>query len=191
MRGISVCLAALLTSATLSAQVKLGESPDIPAAYPQAISAGVKLGESPAVLFASPMSSGCPIGIAAERSLSVIVKIRSAGAAPQTQGLQLRFQHLLAPGIEGVTGVVHGLSGKSRMMPAGSDSSSDVAETFHLNRPEQAASLSAAYLQPKTVRMTQWIELTSVDYTDGSSWHSSQAARCRVTPSNLVLVAGR
>jgi len=171
MRGTSALLAALLASATLSAQVKVAESP--------------------AVLFDAPMSSGCPIGISAERRSSVAVStVGSAPGRTLSQGLQLRFSRLFTPGIEGVTVVVHGLSGKTQMMPAGIDSS-DVAESFHLNRAGQAASLSASYIEPKRVRTTQWVELTSVDYTDGTTWHESSGGQCKVTPSNFVLVAGR
>jgi hypothetical protein len=153
------------------------------------MSAQVKLGESPTVLFLSPGSTGCPIGLTAERrSAPVINTIGNAPPSPPTQRLHLRFVSYAARNIEQVTVIVHGLSGRSRIIPADSASSSDVEETFHLTRSAEASSLTASYLWPQNIRTTQWIELTSVDYADGSTWRASREAQCTVTPSNFVLV---
>jgi len=192
MRGISLCLALLFAGATLSAQVKTGESPALPAGYPTAMPAQVKLGESPTVLFASPNSTGCPIGMVAERQSAPIVStVGNASPVPSTQAIQLRFRHYPAPNIEQVTVIVHGLSGKSRMMPANSADSNDVEESFQLTRAADASSLTASYVRPTRVRTTQWIELTRVEYADGTTWRASREAQCTITPNNFVLVSAR
>jgi len=196
MRSTALCLPLLFATATLSAQglfaqSKTGESPALAAPPQKAMSAPAKLGQSPIVLFASANSGGCPIGIVAERHSAPIVNtIGSAPARPQTQGLELRFSRLLTPEIAAVTLTVHGLSGRGQFMPAGTISS-DASETFQLTRAEQAKGLTDSYLQPKRVRTAQWIELTSVDFTDGTTWHATHGEQCTVTPSNLVLVSAR
>jgi hypothetical protein len=192
MRWTSICLAVFLIAASLSAQVKLGEAPTFPFGSPVAMSARVELVQSPAVLFASPVSNACPIGIVAERRSPVSMStVGTSPVATRTQGIRLRFQHFLTPEIQQVTVVVHGLSQRSRIIPADIRSISDLEETFQLTRAEQATSLTTSYLQPSRVFITQWIELTSVDYTDGSTWHAWRAGQCTVTPNKLILVAGR
>jgi hypothetical protein len=35
------------------------------------------------------------------------------------------------------------------------------------------------------------VDLISITYTDGTTWHSTPNLQCRVTPSNFVLVTRR
>ena len=189
MRCSSVCLALALVSASLSAQVRLSESPAPHSISPAAPSSQLEVGELPAFLFATPTSHGCPIAILAERrSPAAVSTIGTPSTTPRNQAIQLRFYRFFGPKIEQVTVVVHGFSEKSRIMPLSTERTSDVEETFQLTRSGHAASLAASFLQPKRVFLTQWIELRNVGYVDGSTWHASHVAECTVTPSRLVLV---
>jgi hypothetical protein len=35
------------------------------------------------------------------------------------------------------------------------------------------------------------VDLISVTYTDGTTWHANDSAKCRVVPSSFVLVTRR
>ena len=189
MRCSSFCLMFALTTSSLLAQVKTGESHT-----PQSISSSdpspqLQPSEAPASFFATLASHGCPIAISADRhSPAAISTIGTLRTTPRNQAVQLRFHQFYGPKIEQVTVVVHGFSQESRIMPLDTERTSDVAETFQLRRSELAASLVASYLQPTRVFITQWIELKNVGYTDGSTWHASRSAECTVTPSKLALL---
>lgn len=135
MRGTALCLAVIVSGATLLAQTPLGQSPAADSAASQGpkLTEDAKLGESPIVLFASPGSYGCPVGLTAERySPSTLVTASEPSAMRLSEGIQLGLEHRLAPDVEQITVVVHGLSGKSRFVPLATESSGDVEETFEL-----------------------------------------------------------
>jgi hypothetical protein len=150
-------------------------------------------GPSAAVTFNTthPDNTGCPVGFYASRKATG--QIMSAGDAKQAgpaQGLHLMLNHLTAPAIESIEITVYGVSSKARVLPAGPPPE-DVSKTFELRRSEDSNSLSDADVWMHNVGTLSRVDLISIHYADGTTWHSTPHLRCRVIPSNFVLVTKR
>ena len=173
MRIVSLILGVLAGSATMAAQSNTAITPSI--------------------LIASPASVGCPIGVVAERrSATVLHQVTSASPVAQTQNVALTFQRVSTLKIEQVSVVVHGISGATRLMPAaGAASTGDLEETFQLTREPDASSLANSFIRTRHIHIVRWVELKTIEYADGSSWHESPESKCRATPSGLELIASK
>jgi hypothetical protein len=75
-------------------------------------------------------------------------------------------------------------------MPAGSSSRDDVVEIFQLGRGTGAASLIRSDIWMHRMSTVRWVELTEMEYADGSVWREADGSRCRATPDLFLLVAG-
>jgi hypothetical protein len=83
--------------------------------------------------------------------------------------------------------VVHGFPDVARTTPVGTFDSG-ISETFQLARDPEGH--LAASIQTHGITTVQSVELTMIEFADGSVWRSSVESRCRVAPDLLVLVAG-
>jgi hypothetical protein len=144
------------------------------------------------VLYANrPDNSGCPVGFFASRQATG--QIMSAGDARQAgpaQGLHLMLDHLTAPAIESIEITVYGVSSKARVLPAG-PTPEDVSKTFELQRRVGSTSLSDADVWMHNVGSLSRVDIISIHYADGTTWHATENLKCRAFPSNFLLIGSR
>jgi hypothetical protein len=185
MRRLSISLL-LLTGAFTFAQT----SGNPPLALKNSSTAG-KAADS-VILYADRLdNSGCPVGFFASRQ--AIGHFMSAGDAKQAgpaQGLHLMLNHLTEPAIESIEITVYGVSSKARVLPAGAPQN-DVSKTFELTRTPDSNSLSDADVWMHNVGSLSRVDLISIRYADGTTWHATENLNCRAVPSNFLRVASR
>jgi hypothetical protein len=185
MRRLSISLL-LLTGAFTFAQT----SSNPPLALKNSPTAG-KAADS-VILYADRLdSSDCPVGfLASRKATGQIMSANDAKQAGPAQGLHLTLNHLTAPAIESVEVTVYGVSSKARVLPAGS-APEDVSKTFELTRTPDSHSLSDADVWMHNVGSLSRVDLISIHYADGTTWHATQNLKCRAVPSNFLLVGRR
>jgi hypothetical protein len=136
-------------------------------------------------------NSGCPIGFFVRRQATG--HFMSAGDAAQSgpaQGLHLMLDHLTAPAIESIEIIVYGVSSKARVLPARVPSD-DVSKTFELRRESGSNSLNDADVWMHNVGSLSRVDLISIHYADGTTWHATENLKCRAVPSNFLLIGRR
>jgi hypothetical protein len=168
MRPSSTIFTLLLASASLAAQTATGNNPTL--------------------LVKPPVSRTCPVLFSVDRAPSTAI-IRTNGApTPRGQGLNLTFAnpatHIVSADI-----TVHFYVAAAHAIPAAPSASNaaPLTETFHLTssaeNPMHQSSLWTRHTAPIT-----WVELTHLDYADGTSWQPSTPRQCAVAPNLFVLV---
>jgi hypothetical protein len=188
MRRLSVSLVFLLAGAFTFAQTS-----NHPHAVDKNPPASGKAADS-VVLYADRLdNSGCPVGFFASRQATG--QIMSAGDAKQAgpaQGLHLMLNHLTAPAIESIEITVYGygISSKARALPA-HEPSPDVSKTFELRRSAGSISLSEADVWMHNVGSLSSVDLISITYADGTTWHATENLKCRAIPSGFLLVGSK
>lgn len=151
-----------------------------------------KTGESIVFYGNLPDNSGCPVGFFASRQgTSQVMRASDAAQAGPAQGLHLILDHFNAPAIQSVEVTVYGVSPRAVILPAGSRSSDTISKTFELQRKAGSSSLSDADVWMHNVGSLSRVDLISISYADGTTWHASESYRCRVVPSNFVLVGSK
>jgi hypothetical protein len=185
MRRLSVSLLFLLAGAFTFAQT----SSNPPTVLKNSPTTG-KAADS-VILYANRLdNSGCPIGFTANRQATgQIMSASDARQAGPAQGLHLMLNHLTAPAIESIEITVYGygISSKARALPA-HEPSPDVSKTFELRRSAGSNSLSDADVWVHNVGSLSSVELISITYADGTTWHATENLKCRAIPSNFLLV---
>jgi hypothetical protein len=188
MRRFSVSLLFLLASTFTFAQTSINP-PAVDKNPPTAAKSA-----NAVVLYANRQdNSGCPVGFSASRQATG--QIMSAGDAKQAgpaQGLHLMLNHLAAPAIESIEITVYGygISSKARALPA-HEPSPDVSKTFELRRSAGSNSLSDADVWVHNVGSLSSVDLISITYADGTTWHATENLKCRAIPSNFLLVGSK
>ena len=66
-----------------------------------------------------------------------------------------------------------------------------MTKTVTLTFNDRGESLAAADLVLRGLTSVSRVRLESLTYADGTSWQTEQGSACSVTPSPLMLVAGR
>jgi len=180
MRRLSVSLLFLLAGAFTFAQT---------ASNPPKMSPTTGKAADSVVLYANrPDNAGCPVGFFASRQgTGHAMSAADAGQAGPAQGLHLMLNHLTAPAIESIEITVYGVSSKARALPANVPPE-DVSKTFELRRSTGSNSLSDADVWMHNVGSLTRVDLISIHYTDGTTWHATENFKCRAVPSNFVLV---
>jgi hypothetical protein len=183
MRRLSVSLLFLLAGAFTFAQT----SSNPPAVLKNSSTMG-KAADSVVLYTNRPDNSGCPVGFFASRQgTGHAMSAADAGQAGPAQGLHLMLNHLTAPAIESVQITVYGFSSKARVLPAGPPPE-DISKTFELRRETGSASLNDADVWMHNVGSLTRVDLISIHYTDGATWHATENLKCRAVPSNFLLV---
>jgi hypothetical protein len=136
-------------------------------------------------------NSDCPVGFFASRqAIGNFMSAGDAGQAGPAQGLHLMLNRLTGPAIESIEITVYGVSSKGRVLPAGLPSD-DVSKTFELRRETGSNSLSDADVWIHNVGSLSRVDLISIHYADGTTWHTADNLKCRAVPSNFLLVGHR
>jgi hypothetical protein len=142
---------------------------------------------------------GCPVGFVASRQAGLqILSANDAHHSGPALGLHLTLNHRPAPAIESIEITVYGLSPKSRILPtnwptnqqiSSSDSENDtITRTLELHRRIGSDSLTESDVWVHQFGVINWVDLTSITYTDGTTWQATENFKCRSVPSNLLLV---
>lgn len=146
---------------------------------------------TPAIFVAPPASQSCPVSFSADRQpYGGIVNV-DRGATFPGQGLQINFLRSASAAILKVDVKLHGLTPGVRMSPASADTRKAVqtTETFHLAASE-GSPLVHSSVSTKRLASVDWVELTRIEFANGTTWQPSAESRCVVAPSLLVLVDG-
>ena len=141
------------------------------------------------VLVSPPASESCPISFSAERKpFGGVVEV-DKGATIHFQALQLNFAPSSSPAILKVDGTLHGLTPGLHVSPMSfrHRSATRATETFQLTADERSP-LHQSSVSIRKLGTVEWLELTRIGFTDGTTWHASSESRCVVAPSLLVLV---
>ena len=153
------------------------------------IAAQANPGITSTVLIQPPSSESCPVRFSAERrSIPTMKNVRNADV-PHGQGLQVNFLTLPATAILNADITVHGASARLHMIPAATAKANrdDAIETFRLTSSAEGPLLHSSIWTNKIVAVS-WVELTRVEYADGTTWQASPQSRCTAAPSLMVLV---
>jgi hypothetical protein len=106
---------------------------------------------------------------------------------PHGQGLALNFVWPSAQ-IASADIVVHGYPTVLRVVPAALSAPAEITETFHL-----AAGAGEPLLHPSIwtqhLAVISWVELTRIDFANGTTWQSSTPRQCGAAPSLYLPVA--
>lgn len=143
---------------------------------------------TPAIFTQPPTGESCPVGFSAERrSIPTLKNVRNADAH-RGQGLRINFVAIPSATILKASLTVHGASAKLRTVPASFDVAmpDDATETFQLTGTQ--GSLLHSSIWTRQIVAVNWVELTQLEYADGSTWHTSPESRCTAAPSLMVLV---
>jgi hypothetical protein len=148
----------------------------------------VKTLRSPATIDIAGQA-GCPIGFSASRQSDLqMMSASDASKAGPAQGLHLTLNNLDMPAIQNIEVTVYGTSTKGRVLPVDMQSNDTVTKTFALHRISGDASLSDADVWMHHVGSLSWVDLISITYADGTTWHAAENLKCRAVPSNFLLV---
>jgi hypothetical protein len=144
------------------------------------------------ILYANrPDNSDCPVGFFASRQATGhFMSAGDGGQAGPAQGLHLMLNRLTGPAIESIEITVYGVSSKARVLPARVPSD-DVSKTFERRRETGSNSLSDADVWMHNVGSLSRVDLISIAYADGTTWHTAEYLKCRAVPSNFLLVGHR
>jgi hypothetical protein len=157
---------------------------------PPALVGQTSAGSTSAVFTAPPASQGCPINFSVKRSPNsglVAVNHPNAPGEPPAQGLELNFRNPRSSAIVRAEITVHGMSGVHMVPAAAAQKGSDSTETFVLTAGEDSPLLHPS-IWTKKLNAIAWLELTRIEYANGTTWQPSTASRCTAAPSLLVLV---
>jgi len=165
----TILIAALLSSAALMAQISL---------------------HGTAALFTvGPVSESCPVDFFVSRISAPAVMVAKEGKSSHSgPGLKMNLAGSDASEVVRATVIVYGSSKQTRLAPATINPDADMTETFELRSDAGAQSLLHSAVWLKKMSAVSWVDLTKIEYADGSVWHASSISQCRAAPSMFVLV---
>jgi hypothetical protein len=172
----ALSLALLLGSLTLSAQSHAQKPSD------------------PAVLQLVPLQNSCPIDMRAQQGTNgTMLSVENARPKGLAQLLHLTVTNSKPVGIVAAEITVHGFTAKGRAMPALSwrSDSAEATKTFDLRLSVDAKQDASTDLWVRAFTAISFIELNSVTYSNGSSWHSSPKTTCQVELDGLMEISRR
>ena len=197
-------LSSLLVVMSLASSCALGaaaqDASPITVSPSQNVDANTKRAlETKIMAMVQAQQSSCPVGFTATRAgmpvMRSIAGDRGNSPVPRRDGplVDLTFTALtsadLPPrSIASVKLVLHGISARPRAVPAYAMPPEDIAEVFHLDRIEGHPLFDGAELQMRQSGIVSRVELTEIQFTDGTTWHPSSASHCSVRPSAFLPV---
>ena len=165
MRNVSAATLVILVTANIAAQIDPGKQPRV--SFVQS-------------------NTSCPVGFGADLSaLPVMRSVDGGKTGGSSLLLELSFDRLDTPSIKDAEITVHGLSAKGRVLPVQASPQEDALQAFHLHRSTDGTGLNRADVWVTKVATARWVEITSLQYADGSSWHASKTAQCRASLSGF------
>ena len=135
--------------------------------------------------------ASCPVGMQARHGAGIPVGM-NAGRSPITppaQKIHLTMTNLLAHEIVSAQFVVHGYSNKRRAMNLANSSNPDLAKTVELVLDVKGKSEASSDLSLSRFAAVTSIDLSSITYADGDTWHTPSPEACSIDPDSMMLVA--
>jgi hypothetical protein len=144
---------------------------------------------TPAIFLSPPASESCPVSFSAERKPNGELVQVGRGVTFRGQGLEINFSGSSSTAILKVDLKVHGMTPGVHMSPAavGARTAPYSTETFQLAANEGSPLLHGS-VSTRRLGTVDWLELTRIEFANGTTWQSSPQSRCVVAPSLLVLV---
>jgi len=170
MRSALIVFVLLSTSASLSAKAQAG------AMHPLYVQ--------------PPASKDCPVGLSANREPGIPIQSVKGESISHGQGLQINFTTSAGRAIVKADILVHGVktAGPEGLLLAQQRSSNrNTTESFQV-AGTPAAPLLHPLIWTKSMTAISWLELTRIEYADGSVWQALAESRCVAAPSLYVLV---
>jgi hypothetical protein len=136
--------------------------------------------------------AGLPVGLYAGPSIngSPIAPNSPAFTDARAQRIHLTMTNLLSREIVSAQFIVHGYSNKQRAMNlANSSSEPDLAKTVDVVMDVKGKSEASSDLSLSRFTAVTSIDLNSITYADGNTWHTPSAEACSITPDLIMLVA--
>jgi len=146
------------------------------------------------VLEAVPTGSSCPVGIQVQhRSGSERLQANQPQSKGIAQYLQVTMSNSRSLDIVGAQITAHGFDAKTRYLPAqySRTSSPGLTKTVDLDLTVKSKGNASTDLRLPRFTAVSWIDLDSVTYADGTTWHSSAGKTCHVVPELMRLVSSR
>ncbi len=109
------------------------------------------------------------------------------------QKLQLTLNNRKYTEIVGLHITVHGVDAKARLFPAQTvaKNSSDIQKSIDLKLKIDPQSQTSTELFLPAFTWVSMVNLDSVNYADGSVWHSSAQHSCEIYPDGFMLISRR
>jgi hypothetical protein len=152
--------------------------------------------------------TACPVGMEATHGRSLPVSMNASPAPPQgpaINGRALVPQPPRAPAINqqihlvmtnfGSRDIVsaqftaHGFSNKQRTIYAGAAQVPDLSSTVNVVVDVKGNGHASSDLSLSHFTAVASIDLNSITYADGSTWHSTSPGACKVIPDMVMLIA--
>ena len=152
----------------------------------------------PQVTIINANGTGCPVGMSAEQSgigsTLWTVALEDQNKTPKQtalgMGVHVEVKGTNASTIKQVKLAVRYLAAGTRFLPIETTGAPDHhTKTFDLSAENGASLRLAGDLLVGHIASILRIDLLSIDYTDGTSWHTSKSSYCSAKPSPFVLVA--
>ena len=152
------------------------------------------LDNQPVVLNLVQMSSSCPVRISVQhRSGLERLEANQPQSKEIAQYLQVTMSNSKSVDIVGAQITAHGFDAKTRYLPAQLPltASPDLTKTVDLDLTVKSRGNESTDLRLARFTAVSWIDLDSVTYADGTTWHSSAGKTCHVVPELMRLVGSR
>jgi hypothetical protein len=147
--------------------------------------------QSTVLTLARTPAATCPVGMQAQHGAGIPVGMNAerGPTAPHAQKIHLTMTNLLAHEIVSAQFVVHGYSNKGRAMNLANSSNPDLAKTVELVLDVKGKSEASSDLSLSRFAAVTSIDLNSITYADGNTWHTPSPEACSIAPDMLMLVA--
>jgi hypothetical protein len=149
-----------------------------------------------AVLRAMQPSGSCPVDMQAQRQISVQSQAVTTGSSRQAgpfQELHVTFTNSTLAQMVGMRLTVYGFNAKGQLSPAQATASatSTINKTVDLKLTVGPQSQASIDLRLAGFTSVSFINVDSIHYAGGSTWHPSAAHTCRVFPNGMMLISSR
>ncbi len=144
--------------------------------------------QSASVTIIPANGAGCPVSFSASRLPNG--GMLEAGPTAQTRrpALHVAFSPLNSHLIVQADITLHGIAGR-HVIPAGQNAVTDTTETFSVSLSTNNRLGLDSVIYPHKLTGVLVVELNSLTYADGTRWHASAQAPCRITPDSFQMVA--
>jgi hypothetical protein len=159
---------------------------------PLSLSAQASNGNTAAVFVKPPDTQACPVQLSIDRKPDGAIVKTKGSAAPHGQGLDIAFWKYGASiqQVKAADITVHFYSAAAHAMPAAPSAARAAApapETFHLSAGSGTPIVRTS-IWTKHPGIVSWVELSHVEFADGTSWQSSAPRECGAAPNLYVPV---
>jgi hypothetical protein len=159
------------------------------AATPPATS--TPIGSLPAVITMTTPHCSCPVGLRARPGVGGNIMTIDASDGVGSQMLSLDLSNIGSRHITGAQITVHGLTAHGHVIPASSYlDAGTTTKRIDLALTVAPGATTSTNLLFKGFTSVSTIDLDSLTYADGSTWHASPQHTCQITPDRFMLVAG-